>query len=45
MVAQKIDKVTLKGALNLIHGAKKILETMKDQNAIINGIIANYLIE
>ena len=45
MDAQKIDKVILKATLNLlIPEAKKMLETMRDQNAIINGLIANYLI-
>ena len=45
MVAQKIDKVTLKAALNLlIPKSKLMLETMGDQNAIINGLIANHLI-
>ena len=45
MDAQKIDKVILKATLILlIPEAKKMLETMRDQNAIINGIIANYLI-
>ena len=45
MDAQKIDKIRLKATLNLIPKAKIMLETMRDQNAIINGIIANYLIE
>ena len=44
MVLQKIDKMRLKSTLNLIPKAKIMLETMKDQNAIINGLIANYLI-
>ena len=45
MDAGKIDIIRLKATLNLIPEAKIMLETMKDQNAIINGIIANYLIE
>ena len=44
MDARKIDKIRSKATLNLIPKAKIMLETMKDQNAIINGIIANYLI-
>ena len=44
MNAQKIDKALLKATLNLIPKAKIVLETMGDQNAIINGLIANYLI-
>ena len=45
MNAQKIDKVLLKATLNLlIPKAKIMLETMGDPNAIINGLIANYLI-
>ena len=41
----KIDKIRLIAALNLIPKAKIMLITMRDQNTIINGIIANYLIE
>ena len=44
MDAGKIDKIRLNATLNLILKAKIMLVTMRDQNAIINGIIANYLI-
>ena len=44
MDAGKIDIIRLISTLNLIPKAKIILVTMRDQNAIINGIIANYLI-
>ena len=37
MVLQKIDKIRLKASLNLIPKAKIMLETMSDQNAVING--------
>ena len=37
MVLQKIDKIRLKASLNLIPTAKIMLETMSDQNAVING--------
>ena len=40
----KSIKIRLKATLNLILKAKIMLVTMRNQNAIINEMIANYLI-
>ena len=37
MVSKKIDIIRLKASINLIPKAKIMLETMSDQNAVING--------